>query len=169
MAIGPDQPRPAAARPVRPGLRANWPQSTLLVLVLVVVVNVFADGMGGLERATTSLVGTRVFHLSGYLAVLSFIIAFAVTKALTNLAAGPLTARQTRKVLLAPAGPSACRSRSCSPGPQPGDGSWPRRKKPTSSAAGSTPANQPKAEHEKRTSNDRSPQQLPNARCGPVA
>ena len=106
MAIGPDQPRPAAARPVRPGLRANWPQSTVLVLVLVlvlvgvVVVNVFADGMVGLERATTSLVGTRVFHLSGYLAVLSFIIAFALTKALTNLAAGPLTARQTRKVLL---------------------------------------------------------------------
>ena len=32
MAIGPDQPRPAAARPVRLGLRANWPQSTLLVL-----------------------------------------------------------------------------------------------------------------------------------------
>jgi MFS family permease len=41
-----------------------------------------------------------VFHLSGYLAVFSFIIAFGVTKALTNLAAGPLTARHTRKSLL---------------------------------------------------------------------
>ncbi len=96
MAIGTDQPRPAgAAGPVRLGLRANWPQFALLV-----VVNVFVGGMVGLERATTSLVGTRVFHLSGYLAVFSFIIAFGVTKALTNLAAGPLTARYTRKRLL---------------------------------------------------------------------
>jgi MFS family permease len=80
---------------VRLGLAANWPQFTLLV-----VVNAFVGGMVGLERATTSLVGTRVFHLSGYLAVFSFIIAFGVTKALTNLAAGPLTTRHTRKSLL---------------------------------------------------------------------
>jgi MFS family permease len=89
------QPRPAATGPVRLGLRANWPQFALLV-----VVNVFVGGMIGLERTTTSLVGTRVFHLSGYLAVFSFIVAFGVTKALTNLAAGPLTARYTRKNLL---------------------------------------------------------------------
>jgi MFS family permease len=89
------QPRPAATGPVRLGLRANWPQFALLV-----VVNVFVGGMVGLERATTSLVGTRVFHLSGYLAVFSFIVAFGVTKALTNLAAGPLIARYTRKGLL---------------------------------------------------------------------
>jgi len=76
-------------------LRENWPQFALLV-----VVNVFVGGMVGLERATTSLVGARVFHLSGYLAVFSFIIAFGVTKALTNLAAGPLTARYTRRSLL---------------------------------------------------------------------
>jgi len=96
-------PRPAsqaggtapAARPVRLGLRENWPQFTLLV-----VVNACVGGMVGLERTTTSLIGTRVFHLSGYLAVFSFIIAFGVTKALTNLAAGPLTARHTRKTLL---------------------------------------------------------------------
>jgi MFS family permease len=80
---------------VRLGLRANWPQFALLV-----VVNVFVGGMVGLERTTTSLAGTRVFHLTGYLAVFSFIIAFGVTKALTNLAAGPLTARHTRKALL---------------------------------------------------------------------
>ena len=84
-----------ATQPVRLGLAANWPQFTLLV-----VVNAFVGGMVGLERTTTSLVGTRVFHLSGYLAVFSFIIAFGVTKALTNLAAGPLTARYTRKSLL---------------------------------------------------------------------
>jgi MFS family permease len=95
MAVGMDQPRPAVTGPVRLGLRANWPQFALLV-----VVNVFVGGMVGLERANTGLVGTRVFHLSGYLAVFSFIIAFGVTKALTNLAAGPLTARHTRKNLL---------------------------------------------------------------------
>ena len=59
MAIGADQPRPAAARPVRLGLRANWPQFTLLV-----VVNVFAGGVVGLERATTSLVGPVPFLLA---------------------------------------------------------------------------------------------------------
>ena len=85
----------AAAEPVRLGLRANWRQFALLG-----VVNVFVGGMVGLERTTTGLVGTRVFHLSGYVAVFSFIIAFGVTKALTNLVAGPLTARHTRKTLL---------------------------------------------------------------------
>jgi MFS family permease len=83
------------ARPVRLGLRENWPQFSLLV-----VVNAFVGGMVGLERTTISLVGTRVFHLTGYLAVFSFIVAFGVTKALTNLVAGPLTARHTRKSLL---------------------------------------------------------------------
>ena len=87
--------RQAGDDPVRLGLRPNWPQFALLV-----VVNVFVGGMVGLERATTSLVGTRVFHLTGYLAVFSFIVAFGVTKALTNLAAGPLIARHTRKRLL---------------------------------------------------------------------
>jgi MFS family permease len=94
MAIDMNRRQPAGG-PVRLGLRANWPQ-----FVLLVVVNVFVGGMVGLERATTSLVGTRVFHLSGYLAVFSFIVAFGVTKALTNLAAGPLIARYTRKALL---------------------------------------------------------------------
>lgn len=83
------------ARPVRLGLRENWPQFTLLV-----VVNAFVGGMVGLERATTSLTGTRVFHLAGYLAVFSFIVAFGVTKALANLAVGPLSARYARKTLL---------------------------------------------------------------------
>jgi len=94
MAIGRDR-RRAGGGPVRLGLRANWPQFALLV-----VVNVFVGGMVGLERATTSLVGTRVFHLAGYLAVFSFIVAFGVTKALTNLAAGPPGGRATREARL---------------------------------------------------------------------
>ncbi|MGH3276007.1 MAG: MFS transporter [Streptosporangiaceae bacterium] len=85
----------APAPHVHLGLRENWPQFTLLL-----VVNACVGGMVGLERSTTSLVGTRVFHLTGYLAVFSFIAAFGVTKALTNLVAGSLTARHARKTLL---------------------------------------------------------------------
>ncbi|MFE1314958.1 MFS transporter [Streptomyces sp. NPDC058755] len=85
----------AAARPVRLGLRENWLQFTLLV-----VVNVCVGGLVGLERTTVPLVGSHVFGLTSDLAVFSFIIAFGVTKALTNLAAGALTAHFRRKQLL---------------------------------------------------------------------
>jgi hypothetical protein len=100
---------PPLDRAVRLGLRVNWPQFALLVAV-----NAFVGGMVGLERTTTSLVGTRVFHLTGYLAVFSFIVAFGLTKALTNLAAGPLVARHTRKTLLIAGWRWAFRCRSCS-------------------------------------------------------
>ncbi|QNS08034.1 MFS transporter [Streptomyces xanthii] len=83
------------AAPVRLGLRENWPQFTLLV-----VVNVCVGGLVGLERTTVPLIGTEVFGLTSDLAVFSFIIAFGLTKALTNLAAGALTARFRRKQLL---------------------------------------------------------------------
>ncbi|MGW2706169.1 MFS transporter [Streptomyces sp. NPDC001340] len=85
----------AAARPVRLGLRENWLQFTLLV-----VVNVCVGGLVGLERTTVPLIGSHVFGLTSDLAVFSFIIAFGVTKAMTNLAAGALTARFRRKQLL---------------------------------------------------------------------
>ncbi|MGW3233570.1 MFS transporter [Kitasatospora sp. NPDC001095] len=57
-------------------------------------------GLVGLERTTVPLIGSEVFHLTSDLAVFSFIIAFGVTKALTNLAAGALTARFRRKPLI---------------------------------------------------------------------
>jgi MFS family permease len=82
-------------RPVRLGLRENWPQFTLLVIV-----NIAVGGLVGLERTTVPLIGTDVFGLTSDLAVFSFIIAFGITKALTNLAAGALTARFRRKQLL---------------------------------------------------------------------
>lgn len=85
----------ASARPVRLGLRENWPQFTLLV-----VVNVCVGGMVGLERTTVPLIGSETFGLTSNLAVFSFIIAFGVTKALTNLAAGALAGRFRRKRLL---------------------------------------------------------------------
>lgn len=84
----------ATAR-VRLGLRENRAQFTLLV-----VVNVAVGGLVGLERTTVPLIGTEVFGLTSDLAVFSFIVAFGLTKALTNLAAGALTARFRRKQLL---------------------------------------------------------------------
>ncbi|MBN3932332.1 MFS transporter [Streptomyces verrucosisporus] len=91
----PAAPVDSAGRPVRLGLRENWLQFTLLV-----VVNVCVGGLVGLERTTVPLIGTDVFGLTSDLAVFSFIIAFGSTKAMTNLAAGALTARFSRKQLL---------------------------------------------------------------------
>jgi hypothetical protein len=85
----------ASARPVRLGLRENWLQFSLLV-----VVNVCVGGLVGLERTTVPLIGADVFGLTSDLAIFTFIIAFGVTKALTNLAAGALTSRFRRKQLL---------------------------------------------------------------------
>ncbi|ALV31513.1 MFS transporter [Streptomyces sp. CdTB01] len=84
-----------ATGPVHLGLRENRLQFTLLVIV-----NVCVGGLVGLERTTVPLIGARTFGLTSDLAVFSFIIAFGLTKALTNLAAGALTARFRRKDLL---------------------------------------------------------------------
>lgn len=80
---------------VRLGLRENWPQFALLVLV-----NAFVGGMVGLERTVVPLLGSQTFGLTAELAIFSFIIAFGITKAVVNLAAGALTARYARKTLL---------------------------------------------------------------------
>lgn len=80
---------------VRLGLRANRLQFTLLV-----VVNIAVGGLVGLERTTVPLLGADTFGLTSDLALFSFIIAFGLTKALTNLVAGALTARFRRKQLL---------------------------------------------------------------------
>ncbi|MEU5868264.1 MULTISPECIES: MFS transporter [unclassified Nonomuraea] len=90
-------PAPAATGrpPVRLGLRANAVQFSLLV-----VVNVAVGGLVGLERTTVPLIGAHTFGLTSDLAVFSFIVAFGLTKAFTNLAAGALTARFRRKQLL---------------------------------------------------------------------
>jgi MFS family permease len=80
---------------VRLGLRENWLQFSLLV-----VVNICVGGLVGLERTTVPLIGSETFGLASDLAVFSFIIAFGLTKAFTNLAAGALTARFSRRQLL---------------------------------------------------------------------
>ncbi len=83
------------AAPVSLGLRENAAQFSLLVAV-----NVFVGAMVGLERSTLPLVGQDDFGLGSSAAVLSFIVAFGVAKALTNLFAGTAAARVGRRRLL---------------------------------------------------------------------
>jgi len=80
---------------VRLGLRENAAQFSLLVAV-----NAFVGAMVGLERSTLPLIGREDFGLTSSAAVLSFITAFGLAKALTNLAAGALADRLGRRRLL---------------------------------------------------------------------
>ncbi|HSM57181.1 MAG TPA: MFS transporter [Candidatus Sulfomarinibacteraceae bacterium] len=80
---------------VRLGLRANWQQFTLLVIV-----NAFVGAMVGLERTVVPLIAEEEFGLVSRAAVLSFIVSFGVVKALANLFAGGLGDRWGRKRIL---------------------------------------------------------------------
>jgi len=80
---------------VQLGLRANWQQFMLLVIV-----NAFVGAMVGLERSIVPLLGHQVFGLASTTAVLSFIVSFGVVKALANLFAGRLGDRIGRKGVL---------------------------------------------------------------------
>src|SRR5207253_10065919 len=88
-------PPQAAQSVVQLGLRANWRQFTLLVIV-----NAFVGGMVGLERSIVPLLGQRAFGLVSTTAVLSFIVSFGVVKALANLFAARLSDRIVRKGVL---------------------------------------------------------------------
>ena len=80
---------------VRLGLRENIGQFSLLVAV-----NAFVGAMVGLERSALPLIGEADFGLGSSAAVLSFIVAFGVAKAFTNLAAGAFAERLGRRRLL---------------------------------------------------------------------
>ncbi|MGK2900001.1 MAG: MFS transporter [Burkholderiaceae bacterium] len=81
--------------PVRLGLRENLGQFSLLVLV-----NAFVGAMVGLERSILPAIAQQDFHVAAAAAILSFIVVFGVTKALTNYAAGRLSDRYGRKTVL---------------------------------------------------------------------
>jgi MFS family permease len=80
---------------VRLGLRENLAQFALLLAL-----NAFVGAMVGLERATLPLIGEADFGLASSAAVLSFIVAFGLAKALTNLGAGVFAERLGRRRLL---------------------------------------------------------------------
>jgi MFS family permease len=88
-------PSPDPASRVTLGLRANWEQFLLLVIV-----NAFVGGMVGLERTVVPLLAEEEFGQVSATVTLSFIVAFGIVKALANLFAGQLSDRVGRKQVL---------------------------------------------------------------------
>ena len=80
---------------VRLGLRQNWRQFALLILI-----NAFVGGMVGIERTVVPLVGAEEFGITSTTIVVSFIVSFGVIKALANLVSGQLADAWGRKHVL---------------------------------------------------------------------
>ncbi len=77
------------------GLRANWQQFALLVLI-----NAFVGGMVGIERTVVPLIGAEEFHLASTTLIVSFIVSFGIVKACANLVSGQLADIWGRKRVL---------------------------------------------------------------------
>jgi MFS family permease len=80
---------------VRFGLKENWQQFSLLVLV-----NAFVGGMVGLERSILPQLAAQEFHIASHSAIFSFIVVFGIVKALTNYFAGHFANALGRRRLL---------------------------------------------------------------------
>ena len=77
------------------GLKENWKQFTLLVIV-----NGFVGGMVGMERSIFPQFANLEFGIASKSAILSFITAFGISKALANYYTGKLANRFGRKKIL---------------------------------------------------------------------
>src|SRR3954464_6528566 len=82
----------AAPYSIRLGLKENWRQFALLLLV-----NAFVGGMVGLERTVVPLIGSEEFKLASTVVIASFIGSFGIAKAITNLISGQLAEKWGRK------------------------------------------------------------------------
>jgi MFS family permease len=80
---------------VKLGLKENWKQFSLLVLI-----NAFVGGMVGMERTILPELAESEFGLKGNAVILSFIIVFGFTKAITNYFTGAFANKIGRKNLL---------------------------------------------------------------------
>jgi MFS family permease len=80
---------------LRLGLRANLAQFCLLVLV-----NALVGGMVGQEQTVLPLLAKQQFHLIGFTFLLTYVLAFGITKAATNYLAGTWSDRFGRKPVL---------------------------------------------------------------------
>ncbi|WP_192258922.1 MFS transporter [Mesorhizobium caraganae] len=85
----------SAGSAVRLGLKENWRQFALLMLV-----NAFVGGMVGIERTVVPLIGSEEFGIKSTTLVVSFIVSFGVVKALANLVSGQLADTWGRKRVL---------------------------------------------------------------------
>ncbi|WKK66722.1 MFS transporter [Lutimonas zeaxanthinifaciens] len=83
------------AKDVTLGLRSNWRQFFLLVIVTA-----FVGGMVGLERTILPQIAEEKFNLQVKTAILSFIVIFGISKAITNYFTGALANRIGRRNLL---------------------------------------------------------------------
>ncbi len=83
------------SREIALGLKANWRQFSLLVLI-----NAFVGGMVGIERTVVPLIGSEEFGIASTTLIVSFIVSFGVVKALANLVSGQLADRWGRKRVL---------------------------------------------------------------------
>ncbi|EOZ96572.1 Major facilitator superfamily (MFS) transporter [Indibacter alkaliphilus LW1] len=80
---------------VKLGLKENWKQFTLLVII-----NAFVGGMVGLERSVLPQIAEEEFAIAAKTAILSFIIVFGIVKAISNYFAGTFANKIGRKNLL---------------------------------------------------------------------
>jgi MFS family permease len=87
--------RETDAASVTLGLRENWRQFALLI-----VVNAMVGGMVGIERTVVPLIGSEEFRIASTTLVVSFIVSFGVVKALANLVSGQLADAWGRKRVL---------------------------------------------------------------------
>lgn len=74
------------------GLKENWKQFSLLVLI-----NAFVGGMIGLERTVLPQLAEQVFGIASKTAILTFIMAFGITKAICNYFTGRWANKLGRK------------------------------------------------------------------------
>ena len=92
---GTDNPSVRSGAGVTLGLRENWQQFSLLVLI-----NAFVGGMVGLERTVVPLIGSEEFNIASTTIVVSFIVSFGVVKAVANLVSGHFADVYGRKHML---------------------------------------------------------------------
>ena len=82
-------------RQVQLGLKENLSQ-----FILLVIINGFVGGMIGLERTLLPKLAQEEFHITNTLFILSFIVVFGISKAITNYFTGALADKWGRKNLL---------------------------------------------------------------------
>ncbi len=80
---------------IKLGLRENWKQFTLLVIV-----NAFVGGMIGMERTIFPQFAELEFGVASKTSILSFITAFGISKAIANYYTGRLANKYGRRNLL---------------------------------------------------------------------